>query len=184
MPRERSDVQLSKFLAYVLRHRPESIGLTVDNEGWAIVTDLMEKSQAAGRNFSGEVLERIVQNNSKQRFCFNEDRLKIRASHGHSVSVDLGLSTAQPPDILYHGTATKSIDDIRAQGIRKGRRLHVHLSTDIPTAIATGRRHGKPVVLQVNARAMRETGLDFFQSANGVWLVDQVAPQFLSQLEQ
>lgn len=184
MPRKGNDVRLSKFISKVLRHQPECIGLKVDSAGWASVLELLEKSQAAGMNLTAETLERLVRSSDKRRFCFNEDRSRIRANQGHSLSVELGLCRAQPPDTLYHGTSTKSVGSIRAQGIRKMQRHHVHLSANIPTAIAVGRRHGKEVVLAVNAKAMRDAGIAFFLSANGVWLVDEVAPQFFDRLEQ
>ena len=172
-------VSTSKFLSLVLRHQPEAIGLSLDAHGWASVEWLLRLSAAKGRVLTADLIEEVVATNDKQRFELSEDRGRIRARQGHSVAVDLGLSPAEPPTELFHGTATRFVASIQAEGLRKGKRQHVHLSPDQPTAIKVGQRHGKPVVLKLAAAEMRAAGHVFYRSANGVWLTEHVPPAYL-----
>jgi putative RNA 2'-phosphotransferase len=171
----------SKFLSYVLRHGPDSIGLTLDENGWASIDDLLAKAAASGRAIDRATLLEVVATSDKKRFTLSPDGIRIRAAQGHSVAVALGLEPAFPPDTLYHGTATRFLEAIRAQGLKPGERQQVHLSADAATARAVGARHGKPVVLRVAAGAMHEAGMAFFRADNGVWLTDHVPAQFLSE---
>lgn len=171
----------SKFISLVLRHKPEEIGLQLDEHGWADVEELIEKMNRKGGRLDREKLNEIVETNEKKRFAFNDDKTKIRASQGHSIEVDVQLPVAIPPDVLYHGTAQKNLDSILMQGLVKGNRLHVHLSDNYKTATHVGQRHGKPVVLVINAKGMSEAGIPFYLSANGVWLVENhIATQYLA----
>ena len=171
----------SKFLSYVLRHAPESIGLTLDENGWTAVNDLLTKAAAAGKRTDRSTLAEIVATNDKKRFTLSPDGLRIRAAQGHSVEVVLGLEPLRPPELLYHGTATRFLEAIRAEGLKPGSRRQVHLSADTSTAQAVGQRHGKPVVLRVASGAMHEGGHAFFRADNGVWLTDHVPPEYLSE---
>lgn len=172
-------VKISKFMSLVLRHDPGKIGLTLDENGWAEVADLLQRMNDHGRRIDREILEHVVATNDKKRFSFTDDGQKIRANQGHSIDIDLALSPQTPPDVLFHGTATRFLDSIREQGLLPGSRQHVHLSRDETTAIKVGQRHGKPVVLVVRAGEMHRQGISFFCSDNGVWLTDCVAPQFI-----
>lgn len=172
-------VGTSKFLSFVLRHKPEEIGLELDQNGWADVGALIERAGAHGHRLTRELLELVVADNDKKRFAFSEDGQRIRASQGHSVGIDLGLPPVEPPRELFHGTASRFIDSIRAKGLRAGERQHVHLSPDVPTAVKVGQRHGKPVVLRVRAGMMWDAGHKFYLSANGVWLTDEVPVSFI-----
>lgn len=165
----------SKFLSYILRHNPDKLGLILDEQGWVSVEELLTKLN----NVSMEQLEYVVANNNKKRFAFNEDKTKIRANQGHSIKIDLAYSPIEPPEFLYHGTATKNITSIQKGGIIKGSRHHVHLSADIDTATNVGQRHGKPIILMVQSKAMYEAGHEFFLSENGVWLTDFVPTAFI-----
>jgi putative RNA 2'-phosphotransferase len=176
---EKENTQISKFLSLVLRHQPQHIGIVLDEQGWTDVNMLIEKVQKNGLNLTPKVLTYIVDTNAKKRFAFNNDRSKIRASQGHSVKVDLHYAPQVPPAILYHGTGIQSVNNILAQGLLKMKRHHVHLSADIETAIKVGRRHGKPVVLQIDALAMADLGYAFFLSDNGVWLTEQVPARYI-----
>lgn len=167
-----SDVQTSKFLSYVLRHRPDSIGITLDENGWVDVEVLLAAAQRHGKRLSRQLLERVVAENDKKRFAFSEDGRRIRASQGHSVSVDLALEPIEPPEFLYHGTVEPFLESIREKGLVRGSRHHVHLSPDEATARKVGSRRGKPVILVVQAGRMHEAGHQFFRSANGVWLTE------------
>jgi putative RNA 2'-phosphotransferase len=173
------DKDISKFLSLVLRHQPQVAGITLDEAGWTEVNELLQKMQQKGMDVDMEQLTQIVQNNDKQRFAFNADRSKIRASQGHSVSIELGLQPVQPPEILYHGTAQANLTSILKDGIQKRSRQHVHLSADEQTAIKVGQRHGKPVVLQVKSGDMYRDGHLFYHSENGVWLTDFVNSRYL-----
>lgn len=172
--------KISKFLSLVLRHKPETIGLHLDEQGWASVEELLEKINRAPYSLSFEDLKEVVATNDKQRFIFSEDYSRIRANQGHSVQVDLALEAKIPPGILYHGTAIKNLDSIRDKGLIKGSRHHVHLSSDKETAINVGGRHGKPVVLEVQAMNMYQAGMEFFQSENEVWLTDHVPAHLIN----
>lgn len=169
----------SKFLSYVLRHRPDAIGLDLDESGWTSVDELLAKAASTGTPMSRAELGEIVATNEKKRFTLSEDGTRIRAAQGHSVEVALGIEPVVPPEVLYHGTATRFLDSIRAQGLIPGSRRQVHLSGDEATAIAVGQRHGKPVVLRVAAGTMHAQGYAFYRADNGVWLTDRVPPDFL-----
>jgi putative RNA 2'-phosphotransferase len=173
-------VKDSKFLAGVLRHNPGKIGVTLDAAGWVDVDVLLAALERRGRRIGRARLDFVVEHNGKKRFEYDESGARIRASQGHSVPVDLGYEPQDPPETLYHGTATRSLDSIFAEGLLPGRRHHVHLSMDLETAVKVGSRHGKPVVLVVAAARMRADGRAFFRSTNGVWLTEHVAPEYLS----
>jgi putative RNA 2'-phosphotransferase len=172
-------VQLSKRLSFVLRHRPDSIGIQLDTAGWVSVSTLLAALARHGTPLTATELERVVRENSKQRFALSEDGQQIRANQGHSLDVELGYAPSQPPPILYHGTADQFLASIRQQGLVKGARHHVHLSAARDTAQAVGSRHGRPVVLEIAAEAMVAAGHSFFVSANGVWLTEQVPAAFI-----
>lgn len=169
----------SKFLSLVLRHHPETIKIVLDSQGWVAVDELLEKLALHGKRVNRELLNRVVLENDKQRFAFSDDGRRIRASQGHSLKVDLGLPPASPPEFLFHGTPLQFIEPIRQQGLLKGQRQHVHLSADIATATKVGARRGKPIILHVKSGEMCRAGFTFFLSANGVWLTDNVPPQYL-----
>lgn len=169
----------SKFLSLVLRHQPEQIGLTLDGEGWALVDDLVRLSVASGTALDRDTIERIVAGSDKQRFALSVDGLRIRANQGHSVKVSLNLAPISPPDILYHGTATRFMSSIKAEGLHPGSRLQVHLSADSEVAHQVGARHGKPLVLHVDAKAMSSEGHLFYRSENGVWLTETVPAKYI-----
>ena len=177
------DKDISKYLSLVLRHQPTLLGITLDTEGWTEVSLLLIKLQSKGMPVDFGRLKQVVDSNDKKRFAFNEDFTKIRASQGHSVSVDLGLEPRQPPEFLYHGTAETNIQAILAEGIQKRSRQHVHLSADLSTAEKVGRRHGKPCILLVKSGEMYLEGLLFYQSENKVWLTDYVNPRYLQVIK-
>jgi putative RNA 2'-phosphotransferase len=178
---DRELVQVSKFLSLLLRHRPQTVGLVLDEQGWVDVNTLLEAIARSGRGKLDRVtLERVVAQNDKQRFAFSDDGLRIRASQGHSLrEVDLALEPQDPPERLFAGTATRFLESIRQQGLLPQKRNHVHLTTDAGTALTVGRRHGEPVVLQVLAGRMHIEGHAFSLSDNGVWLTAAVPPAFL-----
>jgi putative RNA 2'-phosphotransferase len=151
----KKNTDISKFLSYVLRHQPEAIGLSLDNEGWAIISDLILCSVKEGYILDNNLLRNIVDNSDKKRFTISDDGLHIRAAQGHSTQqVNIAYTEKKPPDILYHGTASRFISAIREQGLIPLSRQYVHLSSDEDTAIQVGQRHGKPVVLKIKALNM------------------------------
>jgi putative RNA 2'-phosphotransferase len=175
-------VQLSKFLSFVLRHKPDSVGLALDEQGWAVVDDLIAKANAAGTRFGRDELLHIVETSDKKRFTLSADGSRIRAAQGHSVSVELGVSPQEPPPVLYHGTATRFVEPILSEGLKPQQRQQVHLSLDETTALRVGQRHGKPVIFKVDALGMHARGFKFYLADNGVWLTDRVPPDFLTLL--
>lgn len=170
----------SRLLSLILRHKPEKINLSLDEAGWADVAHLLQRLEAHGHPTDLESLKDMVRSNNKQRFAFNEDMTKIRANQGHSIDIDHGYEAVMPPEILYHGTAEKSVQPILATGLDKRSRHHVHLSEVLETAISVGKRHGAPVILEVKARLMYEEGYEFFCTENQVWLTEVVPVEFLA----
>ena len=171
--------RISKFLSLVLRHEPERIDLALGEAGWVLVSDLLEAVNAHGVSLTREELEHVVATNEKKRFAFSEDGQMIRASQGHSVEVDLQYAPQIPPEFLYHGTATRFLDEIRRDGLQRMERHDVHLSAETKMTLQVGGRHGKPVLLTIRAGEMHRDGFTFRSSANGVWLVEQVPPKFI-----
>lgn len=167
----------SKYLSFILRHQPESIGLTLDENGWAEIDALIAK---AAIELTPALIEEVVSSNDKKRFALSEDGVRVRANQGHSVKVDLQLAPQVPPAVLFHGTASQTLEAIRSQGLLKGSRQHVHLSKDPDTARRVGQRHGKPVVLRVSSGEMHAAGKAFYLSENGVWLCEHVSPSYLA----
>ncbi len=163
----------------MLRHQPGAAGISLDREGWVAIDVLLAGCAAQGRPITREELLEIVATSDKQRFAISADGLCIRANQGHSVEVDLALAPVEPPAVLFHGTVARFLDAIRREGLRAGERTHVHLSADVTTAKKVGARRGAPVILEVDAAAMHRAGLQFFCSANGVWLTAAVPPQYL-----
>jgi putative RNA 2'-phosphotransferase len=175
-------VRVSKFLSKHLRHDPQGLGLELAPGGWVPVEDLLAGCARKGMRLSRAELKEVVEENDKQRFSFDETGARIRANQGHSTPVDLQLEPVAPPEVLYHGTAEGVAEEVLRAGLKRMKRHHVHLSATVPAARAVGARHGKPVVLAVDAAAMSRAGILFYRSANGVWLVDAVPPEHLRPL--
>lgn len=173
---------ISKFLSYILRHQPESIGLSLDPEGWASIDELISCAKKENKLLNRILIQEVVDNSDKKRFSISADGLRIRAAQGHSTSqVDISYQEKIPPDFLYHGTATRFLTSIFEQGLVAKSRQYVHLSADEVTATQVGQRHGKPVVLKIRALSMYEQGFKFYQADNGVWLTESVPRQFISE---
>ena len=177
---EMSDKKTSKFISLILRHKPETIGITLDEHGWADVSELIS-GVSKTRPLDMEDLERIVAEDEKQRYSFNEDKTLIRANQGHSIPVDVELEQVEPPEILYHGTATRFVESIDREGLIPKSRLYVHLSGDEETAVKVGRRHGKPVIYRIKSGEMHRDGYVFYKSVNGVWLIKAVPVKYLEK---
>ena len=173
--------EISKYIALILRHKPEAIGIALDEHGWANVDELIA-GISKEHDFNMEMLEEIVRTDNKQRYSFNEDKTLIRANQGHSIPVDVELEKATPPDILYHGSAVKFEESIDREGLIPKARLYVHLSKDYDTAVTVGSRHGKPVIYKVKAGEMTKDGYEFFLSANKVWLTKSVPGKYLEKI--
>ena len=171
--------KLSKFISLVLRHHPEAAGITLDEHGWADVNELLAGINQTGRTISMDILEEIVAADNKQRYSFNERKTLIRANQGHSILVDVELKEQEPPKLLYHGTAERFLKSIQSEGLKPMGRLYVHLSKDPETAYQVGKRHGKPVILQIDSQGMYQDGQKFYLSENKVWLTPKVDIQYL-----
>ena len=176
---DRDLISTSKFLSLVLRHRPEHIGLRLDQQGWVEIDELLAAAGRSGRQLTRPLLERIVRENDKQRFAISPDGKRIRARQGHSVEVDLGLQPVEPPELLFHGTVAKFMDSIRSAGLLRRKRQYVHLSPDVDTARKVGQRRGQPVILVVEAGRMWCDGHAFYRAENGVWLTECVPVEYL-----
>ncbi len=175
-----SILEISRFMSFILRHRPDSIGITLDEHGWASVDELIA---GIGKThpLTMEMLEEIVRTDDKMRYSFNEDKTLIRANQGHSIPVDVELEERTPPKVLYHGTGEKYVESIDSIGLIPKTRLYVHLSADYETAVNVGSRHGKPIVYKVDTAAMVADGHRFYRSANGVWLTKSVPTKYLTK---
>ena len=171
--------ETSKFISLILRHKPETIGITLDEHGWANVDELIA-GVSKTHPLDMATLEQIVAEDEKQRYSFNEEKTLIRANQGHSIPVDVELEEKQPPEILYHGTGEKYVSSINEQGLIPKSRLYVHLSSDEATALKVGQRHGKPFIYKVKSGEMYNEGYKFYRSVNGVWLTKSVPVKYLS----
>lgn len=176
-------IKHSKFLSLVLRHKPQTIGVELDDNGWVDIDLLIRKTNEYGKKLTLEQLHFIVENNLKKRFAIDLVNNKIRANQGHSIDIDLGFAPIQPPEILYHGTAQRFLESIFENGLEKRNRHHVHLSADKVTATSVGQRHGKPIILAIKALEMYKDGFPFFLSENGVWLTDKVPSKYFYKNE-
>ena len=174
--------KLSVFISLVLRHKPEATRITLDEHGWANVDELINGINNTGRKIDMTMLEEIVKTDNKQRYSFNEDKTLIRANQGHSIPVDVELNQQEPPELLYHGTASRFLDNIMTEGLKPMSRVYVHLSKDVETAKKVGKRHGNPVVLKVYSRQMNRDGVEFYLSENGIWLTKKVDAEYLEQI--
>jgi putative RNA 2'-phosphotransferase len=170
---------LSKFLSYVLRHHPEAIGIALDRDGSVDVDTLLDALNRHGRPTDRAQLDRLVATSDKQRFAFSPDHTRIRANQGHSVEVELGLLPTQPPKVLFHGTVERLLPSIRARGLVKGQRHHVHLSASPDVAMVVGSRRGQALVLDIDAERMARAGYQFYRTDNAVWLTESVPPDFI-----
>jgi putative RNA 2'-phosphotransferase len=177
-------VQKSKFLSLILRHKPDTIGIALDAQGWADVDELIEGVNRAGTPLDRETLREIVATNNKKRFALSEDEKKIRANQGHTHPVELGYEPSPPPALLYHGTASRFLDSIRLAGLHKGKRFYVHLSADVETAVTVGKRYGQPVVLTIEAGRMHHDGFPFYCPTEGLWLTDEVPVPYIRYPEE
>lgn len=175
--------EISKYISLILRHKPEVIGITLDEHGWAEVEPLIQGIKKT-KDFNMEMLEQIVETDNKKRYSFNEDKTKIRANQGHSIQVDVELKKKTPPEFLWHGTAEKYVSAIEQQGLLPKSRLYVHLSEDIETASNVGNRHGNVVVYKVLSKKMEEDGYKFYYSKNGVWLIKKVPAEYLQRMSR
>jgi putative RNA 2'-phosphotransferase len=169
----------SKFLSLVLRHKPDTVGVVLDEAGWIDVDVLLAACGKHGKRIDRAMLDRVVATSDKKRFAFSDDGRRIRANQGHSVEVELGHAPAEPPTVLYHGTPEKSVEAIRREGLLKMQRHHVHLSEHAEQTLAVGARRGRPVLLTIRAEAMRRAGHTFYKTPNEVWLVDAVPAEFI-----
>ena len=172
--------ETSKYMSLILRHKPETIGISLDEHGWANVDKLIAGISKT-HEINMDILEEIVSSDEKQRYSFNDDKTKIRANQGHSIQVDVELEEKEPPMILWHGTGEKFVASIDEQGLIPKSRLYVHLSQDEETAFKVGTRHGKPVLYMVKAADMFKDGYKFYLSKNGVWLTKEVPVKYLEK---
>ena len=173
---------ISKYMSLILRHKPDVIGIELDEHGWANVNDLISGIEKDNHGFNFELLEEIVRSDSKQRYSFNDDKSLIRANQEHSVNVDVELKEKEPPEYLYHGTGEKYVKFINQDGLIPKSRLYVHLSKDIKTAENVGKRHGKEIIYRINSGRMYRNGYKFYLSENGIWLTKEASVKYLEMV--
>ena len=184
----KTEMKVSKLLSYILRHNPQEFGLTLDKEGFVDVDKLLESirkkgpKRLKGIDLTKELLDQVVAKNVKQRFAYNTDGTKIRANQGHSVEVDIKYPVVEPPEFLYHGSATQNVDAIMKGGIQSMTRLHVHMGDNVEKARSVGARHGTPVVFKIHANSMHHDGIEFYLTANKVWLTNFVPSKYIELL--
>ena len=181
MKTEKEINNLSKFLSLILRHKPETIGIALEENGWVNTDLLLAKSNQHNHTIDLETLKVIVETNNKKRFSFSANFEKIRANQGHSLDIELGYLPTKPPAILYHGTAETNVNSILLHGLQKRNRHHVHLSQSIDTAINVGKRHGKPFIFEILSEKMYNDKFEFFVSENGVWLTENVPAEYIKE---
>lgn len=172
--------KVSKYFSYLLRHEPESIGLSLNENGWASIDELIHKT--IDFKLNRDLIEIVVETNDKKRFSISDDGLYIRANQGHSIDIELELKPIQPPEYLIHGTAERFVETIKKQGLKKMQRHHVHLSQSQVVARAVGARYGRPVLLTISAQDMFNDGFQFYKSENNVWLVDSVPEKYINEI--
>ncbi len=170
---------LSKYLSLILRHKPETVGITLDPQGWISIKELVKAINKHGGNITENSINKVVQNDDKIRYSTKDG--KIRANQGHSIQIDLGLTPVKPPQFLYHGAPNKVIQSIFDDGLRKMQRHHVHLSTSPTTALQVGQRRGQATLLVIDSELMHQHGYEFFKSENGVWLIDSVPSEYITK---
>lgn len=173
---------ISKYMSLILRHKPDVIGIELDEHGWANVNDLISGIEKDNHGFNFELLEEIVRSDSKQRYSFNDDKILIRANQGYSINVDVELKEKEPPEYLYHGTGEKYVKSINQDGLIPKSRLYVHLSKDIKTAENVGKRHGKEIIYRINSGRMYRNGYKFYLSENGIWLTKEAPVKYLEMV--
>ncbi len=170
----------SNYLSLILRHAPETIGLTLDDQGYGLIEDIIAKSKIP---MSAELIDQIVKSDSKGRYEYSPCFTKIRAAQGHSLkTVNIDYNKQVPSITLYHGTVHRNLMQIKMVGLKSMNRTHVHLSEDVDTAKRVGQRHCKPVVLEIRAKDAWDAGYSFYLAENGVWLADEVPARFISVL--
>lgn len=167
-------VSLSKRFSFALRHGPADFGLVLDREGWVSLDHLLRALRVSRPDF-----ERVLAQPGKRRFELSADGASIRASHGHSVPVDLPPTEEPPPSTLFHGTIARFLPSIREHGLLRGSRQHVHLAETRDAATSVAARRGKPVLLLVPTAPLVEAGVPFRRSSSGVWLVAHVPSAYL-----
>ncbi len=181
---KKNQKKLSRFLALVLRHKPEAINLKLDAKGKCSLPELIAKINQRGWPFEvkREHIEKIVADDSKKRYALEDEM--IWAQQGHSLTdVQVELTKITPPQYLYHGTAQRFVSQILGQGLRPMKRQHVHLSKDVATATQVGsRRDSKPTILRVDAKKAHEEGTEFYLSGNDVYLAGKVEAKYLEMM--
>jgi putative RNA 2'-phosphotransferase len=174
--------KISKTISYLLRHKPETAGLTLQPGGWVDVQHLIHginQTTKLPRPITLHDIHHIVEIDSKKRYSLKEGQ--IRAVQGHSTKVEMEYKPVQPPKYLYHGTVIENLNSIRDTGLKPMTRQHVHLSENYETAVSIAKRHGNKIhILKVDAEKAHENGVKFYKAENGVWLADSVPKTYLT----
>lgn len=174
-------VRLSKKMALALRHQPWLFELELDEEGWTSSETLLSALQESRREWADlkmEDIEKVVATSDKKRYEIQGDQ--IRALYGHSIAAKIIKTPAEPPTLLYHGTAQKFLANIMKEGLKPMRRQYVHFSVDQATAIQVGKRKGdKTILLTILAGDAHQKGITFYKGNDLIWLADALMPEFI-----
>jgi putative RNA 2'-phosphotransferase len=170
--------RLSRFLSFLLRHRPRDYPLSFDRQGFVSWSDLKEQVEARFPDVTDEEICNVIAGSDKKRFEMRED--KVRATYGHSFPVDIGVECIEPPARLYHGTARDLAQTVLREGLKPSGRTYVHLSASLEEALAVGqRRDASPAILVVDSLAAHSSGIRFYASGP-LYLAGEIPPRFLS----
>ncbi len=179
MINEKQNKKISKLISYWLRHKPEDANIKLDKFGWARIEDVLTALKSNNFNFSSNQLIELNNSFDKVRWKIDLTKHKIKATHGHSISIEQELKPEFPNEILYHGTASKNLSGIIKTGLKSGQRQYVHLSETMEMAIEVGRRHGKPFIIEVDTKKLLHEGWKFYQTEQDVWLTSDIHLKYL-----
>lgn len=176
-------VQLSKTMAYALRHQPGQFGLTLDEEGWVSVDDLVAalcRHRHDWQDVGPDDFAEVIAQSDKKRYEMRDG--KIRAYYGHSTPQKVAQEVSAPPAILFHGTTPRAARRIQVEGLKPMKRQYVHLSADLATARQVAlRRTPGPVILRVMALEAYQEGIRFYLGNDSVWLAEPIPPRFITE---
>ena len=177
---------LGRTMAGVLRHFPDRYGLEMDANGWIDLHDFLTALTIRNKRFRflkpNHVLG-LIQTDPKGRYEFRDG--KIRATYGHSLDVDLDLPTENIPDVLFYPTSEEELSVLLGAGLRPSDRKMVHLSGTFHAAVEAGRvRIQVPVIVEIDAKSARTSGIVIKKAGKTVYLTTEVPPEFLKRSER
>lgn len=162
--------RLSNRLAYLLQHSN-----LPDKYGWVSIDVLCKES-----GYKEHIIKAVVFFDDYGRFIFSDDQTAVRALYGHSIKIESDAIPMPPPNVLYYGTAVKSLASIFEEGIKPMSRAKVHLSPIYGKAHFLGGYQNMPEVLEINSAAMAADGCVFYKITNDVWQTDYIPVKYIT----